>query len=102
MDPFYAKGLNKKDEKCYMCFNQSSTLGINRFNGCSFVYSWERLVSSMKCLIKNVGLPFLSYQKLDTQLIEIEAVVNAVLLTYMEDDLQGISHPLTPPQLVNI
>ncbi len=38
---------------------------------------------------------------MDTLLVEIEAVINARPLTYMYDDVQGISYPLTPSQMIN-
>jgi len=43
----------------------------------------------------------LSFSELSTILVEIEAVVNSRPLTYVFDDSDGISYPLTPSQLIN-
>ena len=43
----------------------------------------------------------LNYSELYTVLTEIESVINARPLTYIYDDTEGISYPLTPSQLVN-
>ena len=63
---------------------------------------WERLVRSTKrCLNKVIGRAFLSHDELATILIEIEGVINSRPLTYVTDDSDGISYPLTPSQLIN-
>ena len=63
---------------------------------------WERLIRSTKrCLIKVVGRSLLSFSELGTILVEIEAVINSRPLTYVFDDSDGISYPLTPSQLIN-
>ena len=63
---------------------------------------WERLIRSTKrCLVKVVGRSLLSYSELSTLLVEIEAVINSRPLTYVFDDSDGISYPLTPSQLIN-
>ena len=52
---------------------------------------WDHLIRSTKrCLVKVVGRALLS-----TILVEIEAVVNSRPLTYVFDDSDGISYPLT-------
>ncbi len=64
--------------------------------------AWERLVRSVKhALIKVVGQAMLNYSELSTVLTEIEIIINARPLTYIYDDTEGISYPLTPSQLVN-
>ena len=63
---------------------------------------WERLIRSTKrCLIKNIGRSLLNYAELGTILVEIERVINSRPLTYVFDDQEGITYPLTPSQLVN-
>ena len=62
---------------------------------------WERMVRSMKrCLKKTVGRASLSFEEMRTLLIEIEATLNNRPLTYVYDDEQGISYPLTPSALI--
>ena len=63
---------------------------------------WERLIRSVKrCLIKTIDRAMLNYSELHTILVEIEGVVNARPLTYVYDDNEGVSYPLTPSHLVN-
>jgi len=62
---------------------------------------WERMVRSVKiCLRKHMDRPSLSFEDLRTILVEIEAVLNNRLLTYVYDDKEGVSYPLMPAQLV--
>ena len=46
-------------------------------------------------------LSLVSYDELTTLIIEIENVINCRPITYVVDDSDGISYPLTPSQLVN-
>ena len=63
---------------------------------------WEHLIRSTKrCLVKTVGRLLLSFSELSTILVEIEAVIKSRPLTYVFDDSDGISYPLTPSQLIN-
>ena len=63
---------------------------------------WERMLRSVKrCLKKVIGQAKLSYFELSTILVEVEAVINSRLLTYVEDDESGVSYALTPSQLIN-
>ena len=62
---------------------------------------WERLVRSVKnCIRKTVGRSILNFEELRTLLIEVEATLNNRPLTYMYDDENGISYPLTPASLI--
>ena len=48
---------------------------------------WERLVQSVKrCLKKTIGRTTLRNDELSTILVEVEAVINSIPLTYVEDD----------------
>ena len=62
---------------------------------------WECLVRSVKnCIRKTVGRSILNFEELRTLLIEVEATLNNRPLTYMYDDENGISYPLTPASLI--
>ena len=50
---------------------------------------------------KTVGRSTLTLEELNTVLIEIEAVINARPITYVYDDEESVSYPLTPSQLIN-
>ena len=64
--------------------------------------AWERLIRSVKrCLLKIVGRSMLKDAELSTILTEIECVVNSRPITYVYDDSDGVSYPLTPPHLIN-
>ena len=57
---------------------------------------WERLVRSIKSPIKKViGGSTASYDEMCTLLTEVEAVINARPLTYVYDDEESVSYPLT-------
>lgn len=63
---------------------------------------WERLIQSVRCCMKkSLGRTTLSYDELNTLLVEIELVVNSRPLTYMEDDQDGASYTLFPWYLIN-
>ena len=63
---------------------------------------WERLIKLIKrCLKKTVGRSTLTLEELNTVLIEIEAVINARPITYVYDDEESVSYPLTLTQLIN-
>ena len=62
---------------------------------------WERLVRSIKRPLKKVlGRATLGFNELNTILIEIEAVINSRPITYVYDDEESISYPLTPSDLI--
>ncbi|XP_028413524.1 uncharacterized protein LOC114536361 [Dendronephthya gigantea] len=62
---------------------------------------WERLIKSIKrCLKKQIGRTSSTFEELRTILVEIEATLNNRPLTYIYDDEQGVSYPLTPASLI--
>lgn len=62
---------------------------------------WERLVRSIKRPLKKVlGRATLGFDELNTILVEIEAVINSRPITYVYDDEESISYPLTPSDLI--
>ena len=63
---------------------------------------WERLIQSMKRSIKKtVGRTSLNYDELNTLVVEVESLINSRPLTYIYDDEESISHPLTPSHLIS-
>ncbi len=63
---------------------------------------WEHLIKTLKwCFKKCIGRSTLTLEELSTVLIEIEAILNARPITYVYDDDESLSYPLTPCQLVN-
>ena len=62
---------------------------------------WERLVRSIKKPLKKIlGQSTFSSDELQTILVQIEAVITAKSLTYVYDDEESISYPLTPSDLM--
>ena len=62
---------------------------------------WERLIRSVKrSLRKVIGRVNLTYDELQTLVVEIEGLINARPITYMYDDTESISFPLSPSHLV--
>ena len=63
---------------------------------------WERLIQTVTCTLKKViGRSCLSFEELNTVLVEVEGIVNARPLMYVYDDLDGINFTLTPSHLIN-
>lgn len=63
---------------------------------------WERLIQSIKrCMKKSLGGTTLTYDELNTLLVEIKSVINSRPLTYVEDDQDGVSYTLSPSHLIN-
>lgn len=63
---------------------------------------WERLVQSMKRSIKKtMGRTSLDYDELNTLVVEVQSLINSQPLTYIYDDEESISHPLTPSRLIS-
>ena len=61
----------------------------------------ERLVKGVKrCLKKIIGQSTLTLDELTTIVIEIEATMNNRPLTYVHDDSEGVSHALTPADII--
>ncbi|CAB3977862.1 Hypothetical predicted protein [Paramuricea clavata] len=56
--------------------------------------------SVKRCLKKSIGRATLSFEELRTILIEIESTLNNRPITYIYDDEEGISYPLTPSCLL--
>ncbi len=62
---------------------------------------WERLIRLTKdCIKKVVGRAVLTFEELRTLLVEVEAVVNSRPLTYVYDDVDGVSYSLSPAHLM--
>jgi hypothetical protein len=62
---------------------------------------WERLVRSIKRPLKKiVGRSTLTYEELSTLIIEIECLINSRPITYVFDDDEACSWPLTPSNLI--
>ena len=62
---------------------------------------WERLIQTVKRILKKViGRSCLSFEELNTLLVEVEGIVNARLLMYVYDDLDGINFAPTRSDLM--
>ena len=62
---------------------------------------WERQIKTTKrCLKKTMGRSFLSFEEMRTMLVEIESTFNNRPITYVYDDDEGVSFPLTPSCLM--
>ena len=62
---------------------------------------WERLVRSIKKPLKKIlGRSTLNFDELCTVLVGIEGIINSRPLTYVYDDNESISYPLTPSDLI--
>ena len=62
---------------------------------------WERLARSIKRPLKKIiGRSSLTYDELNTILIEVEALINARPIIYIYDDDESISYPLCPSHLI--
>ena len=54
-----------------------------------------------RCLKKAIGRTTLSYDGLNTLLIEVESIINSRPITYVNDDQEGITYALSPSHLIN-
>ena len=62
---------------------------------------WERMVRSVKrCLKKTIGRSTVTTEELNTILVEVEATLNNRPITYLYDDMEGVSQALTPADLI--
>ena len=62
---------------------------------------WERLVKSIKRPLKKViGRTSLTYDQIQSLIVEIEGLLNARPLTYIYDDSESISSTLSPSHLI--
>jgi len=62
---------------------------------------WERMVGITKrCLKKTIGQSQITFEELQTIVVEIEGTLNNRPLAYMYDDVEGVSRPLTPVHLI--
>ena len=52
-------------------------------------------------LKKTMGTAILTFEEMNTVLIEVESVVNAQPLTYVEDDQDGLSYTSSPSHLLH-
>ena len=57
--------------------------------------------SVKKCLRKSVGRSTLSFDQLNTLLVEIKAIINSRPLTYVYSDSEGVSYALSPSHLLH-
>ena len=65
---------------------------------------WERMVKMVKqALKKTLGRSTLSYDEMNTVLVEVERVINSRPITYIYDDREAtcIVYALTPSRLIN-
>ena len=61
---------------------------------------WEWMVQLVKrCLRKAVGRSTLTFDQLNTVLVEVEAIVNSRPLTYVYDDMEGVSYSVSSSHL---
>ena len=61
---------------------------------------WEKLVGIIKRLKKTVGRTTLTFEELRTILVEIEGTLNNRPLTYLYDEVEGISRSLTSADMI--
>ena len=53
-----------------------------------------------RCLRKAIGRSTLNYDQLNTVLVEVEAIVNSRPITYVYDDVEGVSYSISPSHLL--
>ena len=56
--------------------------------------------SVKRCLKKSVGRSLLTFEELRTLVVEIETTLSKKPLTYIYEDEEGLSNPLTPADLI--
>lgn len=53
-----------------------------------------------RCLCKAIGRSILTLDQLNTVLVEVEATINMRPLTYVYDDVEGVSYSISPSHLL--
>jgi len=53
-----------------------------------------------QCLRRTIGHNNLNFDQLNTLLVEIEAILNARTLTYVQDDMDGATYTLSLSHLI--
>lgn len=53
-----------------------------------------------RCLRKAIGRSILTLDQLNTVLVEVEAIINMQPLTYVYDDVEGVSYSISPSHLL--
>ena len=77
---------------CHLAFHSKASVMVWGF--------WERLIGLTKQAVKKtLGRAFVSQQKLETIITEIEAMLNDKSLTYVFSDISD-PEPLTPTHLI--
>ena len=62
---------------------------------------WERLIRSIKrCIKKCIGRANLTWEELSTLIVEVECIINSRPITYLCDDLDGVTTSLSPSHLI--
>ena len=62
---------------------------------------WECLIGSVKrCLRKTVGRSTLTFEEMRTLLVEIKCMLDNRPLTYLYNEIEGVSQPLTPADFI--
>ena len=62
---------------------------------------WERMVQLVKrSLRKAIGRSTLTFDQLNTTLVEVEAIINSRPLTYAHDDIEGVRYSISPSHLM--
>ena len=56
--------------------------------------------SVKRCLKKVVGRSTLKFEEMRTLLVEVECTLNDCPLNYLYDEIEGVSQPLTPADLI--
>ncbi|CAB3999850.1 Hypothetical predicted protein [Paramuricea clavata] len=78
--------------------NSIQTLSANDIKEAEIL--WAREVQAVSFPEKSMGKTFLSFEEMRTMLVEIESTLNNRPLTYVYDDNEGVSLPLTPSCLI--
>ena len=66
----------------------------------SHILCYLPVKAAEQCLKKVLGRTSLNFEELRTILVEVETTINNRPLTYMYNDSEGVSYPLTPSDLI--